>query len=383
MEYDIAPEWLDLRGLTRDFVQQELLPFERQVEETDELLPQLMSELRQKAIDIGLYAYNMPVAVGGPALPYIAQVVVREELAKVSVALADIVSRPPRVLLHAQGEQRDRYLLPSVRGEKRWAFALTEPNCGSDVTALQMTAERSNGGFTLNGTKQFISHGSSADFIIVFARATEQGASLGPSAFFVDSGTPGFRVGRIERKMGWRGYPIAELVFNDCYIPSANLIGEIGDGLRLALGQINEARLGVAAHCVGMSQRALELAIEHARSRVQFGQPIAAFQGIQWMIAEMATDVEACRGLVYAAAKTMDAGRDARLPVSMAKFAASEMAGRVADRALQVYGGSGYMEGSVVDMIYRDARAFRIGEGTSEIQKNQIARLIVGKEFVR
>jgi acyl-CoA dehydrogenase len=381
--YEIAPEWLALQELTRAFVRRELQPLEREVEARDEIRPEVASEIRAKAIQVGIFAYNMPIDVGGQGLPYLAQVLIREELAKVTMALADTVGRPPRILLHSRGQQRERYLLPAIRGEKLWAFALTEPNRGSDVAALETIAMRHRDEFVLNGTKRFISHGSEADFAIVFAQVIDSGARLGPSAFIVDAGTSGFSVGPVQRKMGWRGYPLADLVFQDCRLSVGNLLGEVGQGLVLALEQINEARLGVAAHCIGMSQRALDLAIAHAQSRIQFGRPIAQFQGLQWMLAEMATDIECCRALVYAVARSMDAGEEARVSASMAKLSASEMACRVADRALQIFGGAGYMADSPIEMIYRDARAFRIGEGTSEIQKNLIASHLIGREGAR
>ncbi|MBK8738392.1 MAG: acyl-CoA dehydrogenase [Betaproteobacteria bacterium] len=181
--------------------------------------------------------------------------------------------------------------------------------------------------------------------------------------------------------MGWRGYPIAELVFDDAFVPEANLLGSVGEGMRIAMGHINEARIGVAAHCVGMAQRALDLALEHARTRVQFKQPIGRFQGLQWMLADMAVALEQSRAVLYAAARTMDLPGDARAAVSMAKLSATEMLAMVADRALQIFGGAGYVAESPVEMIFRDARAFRIGEGTSEIQRNQIARALLGGDL--
>jgi alkylation response protein AidB-like acyl-CoA dehydrogenase len=322
----------------------------------------------------------MPEEVGGPGLPYLAQVLIREQLGKVSVALADMVGRPPKALLACAGEQRERFLIPAVRAEKTWAFALTEPNAGSDAGAMKTRATRANGGWLLNGTKHFISHGDFADFVMVVAKVEEEGRNA-PTAFLVEHGTRGFGVGRIHPKMGWRGYPLAELVFNDAFVPDANVLGDVGAGFRLAMSAIGEARIGVAAHCVGLAQRAFDYAVEHVKVRRQFGQPLGQFQGLQWNVADMALDIEQSRALLYAAARTMDSGADARTAVSMAKLSATEMAGRVTDRALQLLGGAGYMAEGPVEMMFRDARAFRIGEGTSEIQKNQIARAILGREM--
>jgi alkylation response protein AidB-like acyl-CoA dehydrogenase len=380
LDYGIQEEFRHLADLTQGFVTRELLPHEEAVERGDHMPADLRLKLRRRAVELGLFAFNMPEEAGGPGLPYIAQVLIREQLGKVSVPLADVVGRPPKALLSCRGEQRDRFLLPAVRAEKTWAFALTEPQAGSDAGAMKSRATRAGGGWVLNGTKHFISHGDFADFVIVIAKTAGEGRDQ-PSAFLVERGTPGFSVGRVHSKMGWRGYPVAELVFNDAFVPQANLLGALGDGLRLALSFIAEARLGVAAHCVGMAQRAFDYAVEHVKVRRQFGRPIGSFQGLQWMVADMALDIEQSRALLYAAARTVDAGGDARTAVSMAKLSASEMAGRVADRALQLLGGAGYMAESPIEMIYRDARAFRLGEGTSEIQKNQIARGILGKEM--
>jgi alkylation response protein AidB-like acyl-CoA dehydrogenase len=380
IDYGIPEEFAQLARLTEEFVRNELLPHEVEVERDDHVPDDLRRRLRMKAVEVGLFAFNMPEDVGGPGLPYVAQVLIREQLGKVSVALADMVGRPPKALLACAGDQRERFLLPAVRAEKTWAFALTEPNAGSDAGALKTRAMRANGGWVLNGTKHFISHGDFADFVIVIAQVEKDGEDA-PTAFLVEHGTPGFSVGRIHPKMGWRGYPMSELVFNEAFVPDGNALGEIGAGFRLAMSAIGEARIGVASHCVGLAQRAFDYAVEHLKVRQQFGQPLARFQGLQWNIADMALDIEQSRALLYAAARTMDAGGDARTAVSMAKLSATEMAGRVTDRALQLLGGAGYMAEGPVEMLYRDARAFRIGEGTSEIQKNQIARAILGREM--
>jgi alkylation response protein AidB-like acyl-CoA dehydrogenase len=379
MDYQIPDEFAQLARLAEQFVRNELLPHEQQVERDDHLPAELRRRLRAKAVEVGLFAFNMPAEAGGPGLPYLAQVLIREQLGKVSVALADMVGRPPKALLACTHEQRSRFLFPAVRAEKTWAFALTEPDAGSDATALKTRATGTSGGWLLNGTKHFISHGDFADFVVVIAKTDAGGA---PTAFLVERATPGFAVGRIHPKMGWRGYPMAELVFADAFVPDANVLGEPGDGLRLALSAIGEARIGVAAHCLGLAQRAFEYAVNHLRVRHQFGQPLGRLQGLQWAAADMALDIEQSRALLYAAARTMDGAGDARTAVSMAKLACTEMAGRVVDRALQLLGGAGYMAESPLEMLYRDARAFRIGEGTSEIQKNQIARAVLGRELV-
>ena len=378
--HDIPPDLVDLKQMTRRFVEEVLRPHERLIEESDHFPEDLRRQLRRRAVETGLFAFNMPADVGGPGLSWLAQVLIREELGKVSVPLADVVTRPPRVLLACHDSQRTRFLYPAVHGEKTAAFALTEPDAGSDVGSMRTTATRWGEGYILNGVKRFISHGDDADFVVVFARVPQVERGSGITAFIVEKGTPGFRVGRIHPKMGWRGYTLAELVFEDCYVPETNRLGEEGSGLALALDQINEARLGVAAHSIGMAQRALDIALDHAVNRVQFGRPIGRFQGIQWMLAEMAARLESARALVYAVARSLDIGKGSRYAISTAKFVATETAGRVVDEALQILGGSGYVAEGPMEMIYRDVRAFRLGEGTSEIQKTQIARALLGKE---
>ena len=383
MNHDIPEELQKLQELTRQFVERELRPHEVEVDRTNIIPPELRARLRKKSLEVGLFGYNLPVEAGGPGLPWLGQVLLREQLGHVSQAMADMVGKPPKALLACQGEQRKRYLEPILRAEMTWAFALTEPEAGSDAPSMKTRATRDGDNWLLNGTKHFISHGDSADVLIVIAKTAEDNL---PTAFLVERNTPGFSVGRVHPKMGWRGYPVAELRFDNALVPDAQVLGRPGDGLRLGLSQIGEARIGVAAHCVGMAQRAFDYVLEHVKVRRQFGQPLAAFQGLQWMIADMALDIERTRALLYATARTMDHSAntsEVRKEISMAKLAASEMVGRVADSAVQLMGGAGYMAESPIEMIYRDARAFRIGEGTSEIQKNQIARAVLGKEFFK
>lgn len=380
MNHDIPEELQKLQELTRHYVERELRPHEMEVDRTNHLAPELRKQLRKKALEVGLFGYNLPVEVGGPGLSWLGQILIREQLGHVSQTMADTVGRPPKALLACQGEQRRRYLEPVLRAEMTWSFALTEPEAGSDAAAMRTRAARVEGGWRVNGTKHFISHGDTSDILIVIAK-TDEGL---PTAFLVEHDTPGFSVGRIHPKMGWRGYNVAELQFDNVFVPDIQVLGKPGDGLRLGLSQIGEARMGVAAHCVGMAQRAFDYVVEHAKVRKQFGRALAGFQGLQWMLAEMALDIEQSRALLYATARALDLASntgEVRTEISMVKLSASEMVGRVADRAVQIMGGAGYMAESPIEMIYRDARAFRIGEGTSEIQKNQIARGILGGDF--
>lgn len=381
MDHGIPDAFREIQTLTRRFVNKELRPYEAGVERDGVLQLDLRRLLCKRAVEAGLFAFNMPSSAGGPGLPRLAQVLIREELGKVGMALSDTVARPPFALTFCNDEQRTRFLDPAINGDRHWAFALTEPQAGSDVSAMQMRAVPHGDTYRLSGTKHFISHGDTADFIIVFAKVPEGRGKSGVTAFLVERDTPGFRIGRAHPKMGWRGYPLSELVFDDAMVPAANRLGAVGQGLQVAMSNINDARMGVAAHCVGMAQRALDCAVEHARNRIAFGHPIAQLQGLQWMLAEMALAVEQSRALLYAVARAMELPGNHRAMVSMAKLSATEMAGKVADQAVQILGGAGYVAESPVEMIYRDVRAFRIGEGTSEIQKNQIARGLLGKEF--
>jgi acyl-CoA dehydrogenase len=381
MDHFIPDEFREIQELTRRFVEQELRPHEATVDREGVLPLELRRSLCKRAVEVGLFAFNLPRSAGGPGLPRLAQVLIREELGKVGMALSDTVARPPFALTYCDDAQRARFLEPVLSADKHWAFALTEPQAGSDVSAMRMRAIPDGDRYRLSGTKHFISHGDTADFIIVFAKVPEGHGAAGMTALLVERNTPGFSVGRTHPKMGWRGYPLVELVFDDAVVPAANRLGAVGQGLQVAMSNINDARMGVAAHCVGMAQRALDCAVEHARNRVAFGRPIGQLQGLQWMLAEMALAVEQSRALLYAVARTMELPGDPRAAVSMAKLSATEMAGRVADQAVQILGGAGYVAESPVEMIYRDVRAFRIGEGTSEIQKNQIARALLGKEF--
>lgn len=379
MNYAIPEEFVQLTELTRQFVQNELWPQEAVVERLDEIPADTRQALRAKACKLGLFAFNMPESAGGPGLPYFAQVLIREQLGQAGVALANLVGRPPKALMACSAQQRKQFLEPAVRGEKIWAFALSEPGAGSDAMALSSRAIRDRNGWRLNGTKHFISHGNEADFVLVIANVqTPDGQK--PTAFVVSQGQPGFVVGRVQQKMGWRGYPICELFFDDVFVPDENRLGDVGQGIKLGLSNIQDSRIGVAAHCLGIAQRAYDYAVNHLRIRKQFGRPLGSFQGLQWKVADMALDLEQSRALVYAAAREMDLNSDARQSVSMAKLSATEMAGRVVDQALQLLGGMGYTTDVPLEMLYRDVRAFRIGEGTSEIQKNQIARACLGKE---
>ena len=274
-------------------------------------------------------------------------------------------------------EQKQKYLTKLVTGEWIGAFALTEPGAGSDAAAQRTTAVRDGDFYVLNGTKHFITNGGFADVVIVFAMTDKSRGSRGISAFIVEKTFPGFSVGKEENKMGIRGTNTSELIFEDCRVPAENLLGKEGQGFKIAMIALDAGRIGVGAQAVGIAQAAFEAAVEYAKTREQFGGPISRLQAIQWMIADMATRIEAARLLVYNAALKKDSGERFTKEAAMAKLYASETADFVVDRALQIHGGYGYMKEYPVERYYRDARITRIYEGTNEIQRLVIAHQVL------
>jgi acyl-CoA dehydrogenase len=377
VDFAIEPELAELKALCRDFVERELLPHEDLVEEQDGLPPDLENELRAKAVKLGLNAMGMPEEVGGGGLGTLGLTIATEELSKAGSGLSSVIPSPSNILLACDDEQRERFLYPTVRGEKQDCFALTEPEAGSDASAIRTRAVEKDDGWVLNGRKQFISHGDTADFAIVFAVSDPDATSDRVTAFLVERGTPGFAVGQIHKTMGHRGYRQAELLFDDCLVPRENVLGDVGKGFDLARDWLRNGRILTAARCIGPAERLLQLSRDYALQRVQFGQPIADFQAIQFMLADSATELFAARMMTYNAAWDEDQGVDPKIlnsKAAMVKVFASEMLGRVADRAVQVHGGMGYMREVPVERLYRNARIERIWEGTSEIQRGIIAR---------
>ena len=375
MNFDLPEELRLLREMVREFVQQELLPHEELVEALDDVPPELLKELRVKARDLGLLGLTIPKECGGAGMGLLANCVLREELGRASLAMSYAVRGPAPILSMGTPAQIEKYLVPCLRAEKRDCFALTEPNAGSDASAIETSAEQDGEDFILNGNKIFITDGIKADFTIVFAVTDkEKRARGGVTAFLVDKGTPGFQAGQKFQKMGWRGTDLSELVFQNCRVFNTQVLGEIGQGFRLAMEWIDVGRLGIAAAAVGTAERLLEMAKGYASERVTFGKPLADRQAIQWMIADSAMEIRAARLLTYQAAAEGDRGCETRQAAAMAKLYATEMVGRVADRALQIHGGMGYMKDLPIERMYRDVRYNRIGEGTSEILRHLIAR---------
>jgi acyl-CoA dehydrogenase len=376
MDLSISSENRMLAETVRRFITERLAPLEAGIDATDEVDHDVMRALKKEAIALGLFGYNMPEELGGPGLSLVAQTVIDEELGRTSMALAEALGHLPGSLRFANAEQREWLVKPLMNGDTAIAYALTEPGAGSDLSAIGTRAVRVDGGWKLNGTKHFISAAENADHLIVLA-ATDKDAPLKGrlSTFIIERGNPGFKLLRRFRKMGWHGHPLSELAFDDCFVPDSHVLGQSGQGFLTMMATINNDRVMVASRCVGIAQALTDLVLPYARERKTFGVPLAEHQAIQFMLADNDVELDAARLLTQKAAQLADAG-DAgfRIAASRAKLYASEMGGRVADRVMQIFGGAGYMADLPVERFYRDVRAFRIGEGTSEMQRLQIAR---------
>jgi acyl-CoA dehydrogenase len=365
----------------RAFVETELYPHEDEVERLDEVPQELADSIRRKALAAGLYAANMPAELGGGGLDATGVVLVERELGRAAYALQMLVERPSNILQACQGEQRERYLLPAIRGERHDCVAMTEPDAGSDVRSMSTTATRDGDCYVVTGTKHFISHADVADFIILFAATGTEQTPRGPkkliTTLLVDSDSPGLEVRRGPACVSNRGYHQCELIFDGCRVPAGNRLGEEGRGFELMGQWLGATRLTVAATSVGRARRVLEAATDWAARRRQFGQPIGRFQGIGFQLADMATELEAAELLTLRAAARLDRGTMTDADAAMAKLYASEMLGRVTDAAVQIFGGMGLMGELPVERWWRDARVERIWDGTSEIQRHIIARSLL------
>ncbi len=377
MDFQLTGQQALIVDTARRFVVEHLMPHEENIEQTGEVPDELRERIKGLAIAAGLYAANMPEEVGGGGLNNVELALLERELGRVSLPLASCVLRPAPILKACAGEQVERYLKPTIRGERVDCFALTEPGAGSDANNIATVASAKGDDFVLNGSKHFISHADVADFAIVFAVS---GMSDGPrprkliTSFLIDKGTPGFEVRRMGRAVGNRGYHQCELFFSDCRVPASQVLGEVHRGFDVAKEWLFASRLAIAANCVGRSERILEMALQWAATRKTFGKPIAEHQGIGFKLADMATEIEAARLLMLQCAWKMDRGEGTEALVGMAKMFGSETLGRVADNAVQIFGGMGVMQELPIERFWRDARVERIWDGTSEIQRHMIAR---------
>ncbi len=381
MDFDIPDELQLLARTTRDFVETRLQPIEKQVEERDEIPAEIVREMAA----LGFFGLPFPEAYGGAGAGDLGYCLALEQFGRTSAAFSNLIGAHTSIgsmsiYLGGTDEQKRRYLPDLAAGRRIAAFSLTEPSSGSDAASIQTTARQDGHRWLLNGTKIWVTNGPIADVVVVYAANDRaKGARGGITAFIVEKGFKGFRVGKIDEKMGLRGSKTGELVFEDCEVPEENVLGgTAGTGFRTALGVLDIGRVSLAAGAVGTSQYLLELGIAHAKRRTQFGQPIAANQAIQWMLADSAVEIHAARLMVYDAAAKLDRGVRASREAAMVKAYASELANRVADRVLQIHGGMGYMKDSPVERAYRDVRILRIYEGTSEVQ-----RMIIAEELLK
>jgi acyl-CoA dehydrogenase len=382
MDFALTEEQQLIIKTTRAFVRAELVPHEQEVEDTGVLREELLRELKAKAIAAGLYAANMPTEVGGAGLDAVSWILYEKELGYTGYALQySCVARPSNILLACTGEQRERYLLPAVRGERVDCLAMTEPGAGSDLRGMKTTAVRKGDDFILNGTKHFISHADHADFVVVFAATGEEDSARHKrkliTAFLVDMGTPGFQVRPGYRNVSHRGYTNSILEFNDCRIPQSAVLGAVHQGFEVANTWLGATRLQVAATCLGRAERALEAAKQWSVQRVQFGQPIGRFQGVSFKLADMAVELRAAELLTLEAAWKLEHKIATDMDMAVAKLKASEMLAMVSDEALQIHGGMGLMSELPLERIWRDARIERIWDGTSEIQRHIISRALL------
>ncbi len=370
-----------IRDTVRQFMEAEVRPFVKEMEKAEKF----PAEAIKKLGEMGCCGMLVPEEWGGPGLDTISYVLMLEEVARVFTAMSTALGvtnsavQAPLLLFGTEAQKR-KYLRRMATGETLGAFCLTEPAAGSDAAGIQARAVRDGSVYKLNGTKTWVTNGSVAGVLIVFAKTDPAAGGKGISAFLVEPGFAGFRVGRHEDKMGQRSSPSVEILLNDCVVPVENRLGEDGHGLKIALSALDGGRIGIAAQAVGLAQGALEETVKYAKQRKAFNKSISEFQAIQWMIADMQTEIEAARGLTYYAAWLKDTHPSKTVAsASKAKLYASEMVNRVVYRAVQVHGSVGYSRETDVERMYRDARVITIYEGTSEVQRMIIARDLLSR----
>jgi butyryl-CoA dehydrogenase len=378
MDFDLTEEQKILQSTLRDFAASELEPVASLLDKTDEFPA---AEIK-KIAELGLYGLTIPEKYGGSGRGKVDLCIAVEELARASAAIDNYLRVSLSlaivpVMQYGTEAQKRKYLPPHARGEKMACFALTESGAGSDPSSLQTTATRRQDGYVINGNKLFISIGDKAQIVVVFAATDKSLRQHGITAFVMDKDTPGLSVGKHEDKMGLHGFSSTELIFQDCFVPKASRIGEEGHGLKIALDALDASRIAVGAEAVGISRAAYETALQYAKERQQFGQPIADFQAIQWMLADMATQIDAARLLTYRAAYLCDCGKPFIKEAAMAKVFASEVSAFVTAKALQIHGGYGYSRDYPLERYFRDAKITEIYEGTSEIMRLTIARSLL------
>jgi len=374
MDFDLPEDLLLLQKTVRKFVEEKLQPHEKEIEAKDEIPRAVITAMGEA----GLFGIGHEERWGGQGFGKLGYCVAIEQAGRANASLWNVVGGSAglcgtAIEIGGPDALRQRYLPNIFSGKKVGAYGLSEPGAGSDAGSLKTLAKRDGDGYVINGAKTFITNAPIADVFVIFTNAAPEKGNKGITAFVVERGTPGLEIGPNDEKMGLHGSTTAQLYFHDLKVPTMQRVGDEGQGFKIALGTLDMGRLGLAAHSVGIAQRLLEASTEYAKTRVQFGKPIAANQAIQWMLADAATEIHAARLMVYDAASRSDKGERITQRAAMAKLFATEMLGRVADAAVQVHGGMGYMRELWIERAYRDARITRIYEGTSEVQRMVIA----------
>ncbi|MDM0032464.1 acyl-CoA dehydrogenase family protein [Variovorax sp. J22P271] len=379
MQLDINPDLAEMRPTVRRFVTEQLEPMALQIDALGEVPAQVLGALQAQ----GYLGMRLPANLGGAEADLSTYCLVMEELGRshrVFTLMLDASSglTPIAIARFGTEEQKARYVPGLADGSQRASFGLTEPDAGSDAAALRTRAKKVEGGWSISGMKHYISGAHRADVVMVLA-VTDPAlkARGGITAFLVDRGTPGMEITRTDKTIGSDPIQISEIRFEDCVVGDAAVLGAVGQGFAIAMGSLVSGRMGVSAACIGTADRLLEIAIDYAKTRTTFGQPLSERQAIQWMLADSATELALARSLAYETLRRIDAGEDTGSAPSMVKLFCSEMVGRIADRAVQILGGAGLIRGVHVERFYRDVRHYRIGEGSSEIQRMLIARDIL------
>ncbi|MBI2852574.1 MAG: acyl-CoA dehydrogenase family protein [Chloroflexi bacterium] len=380
MDFDISGEQEQVRNLARDFAQREISPVARE----DDLNEHYRPEITQKMADLGLLGAPLPLEYGGAGLDYVTYLMICEEIAKASAGVFTTCLTvhtslfQMSILRFGSENLKQRFLPRATGGEILGCFALTEPNIGSDAADIELSARPDGSNWVLRGNKMWISNGGIADIALVFAQTDKTKRHRGITAFLVERGAPGFSSRNIHGKLGLRDSNTAELIFQDCMVPSENMLGEVGEGFKVAMYALDCARLSTAAACVGVAQASIEAAVKYARERKQFGRPIAGFQLVQEMVAETVAETETARWFVYRAGSMKDKGQNFVREASIAKYYAAEVAVRAAQKGIKIHGGYGYSNEYPAERYLRDAIGLQLYEGTAEIQKLIIARETLG-----
>jgi len=377
MDFELTEEQKMLQTTIRDFAQSELEPKAEELDQKGEF----PYENFKRMAELGLTGMVIPSEYGGSGSDELALAIAMEEIARVCASTADVLSAHAvigsnTINLFGNEEQKKKYLPPLARGEKICSFAVTEPEAGSDISSIKTTAKKDGDDYILNGQKVFITNGNVCDVVIVFASVPEL-APRGMTAFIVEKDTPGFTKGKKFEKLGMRAGTASELFFDDCRVPASNRLGEEGKGMRICLSSLDHGRIQIAAQALGLAQGVLDKAAPYSKERIQFGAPISKNQAITWKLADMATEIEAARLLVYKAAYLASNGQPFIKHAAMAKLYASELAMRAATQGIQIFGGYGYMMDSPMQRYFRDAKLIEIYEGTSEIQRLVISRAVL------